>query len=307
MAVLMSTTSIPMVLTTIRETEGLDKDLGQNILVIALVADIGCICLLAVFVLQHKLGAGPGTVGVAFIIPFLIYLFLMVYWIGGWTMWYHPERVARFFHPKDTSEQGVRMALAIVFLFVALSVMFNIEAILGAFLGGMFISLMFREGALLERKLFAVGYGFFIPIFFIYAGMRFDISQFHDVRSFLLVPLLLFIAIGIKVIPSLMFLRWHTPREVAGIGVLSSVRLVLILAVATVGIELGIVDELFYSSLVLMVVIICILSPTLFRYIIAPVVEKGGRKGGGDDAKAREKAREGKPVVRKEVGRNDGR
>jgi hypothetical protein len=63
-------------------------------------------------------------------------------------------------------------------LFVALAAKFGLNIVMGAFTAGILVRLAVKgaEGELLRHKLDAVGYGFLIPIFFITAGMKFEVS-----------------------------------------------------------------------------------------------------------------------------------
>ena len=72
--------------------------------------------------------------------------------------------------------------------------------ILGAFLGGALISLLADRGATdLHHRLDVIGYAFFIPIFFIMVGVRFDLAALlESPQTLLLVPLLLVLAYAVK-------------------------------------------------------------------------------------------------------------
>ena len=79
--------------------------------------------------------------------------------------------------------------------------------ILGAFLGGALISLLADRGASdLHHKLDVIGYAFFIPIFFIMVGVRFDLAALlESPQTLLLVPLLLVLAYAVKFAAALVF------------------------------------------------------------------------------------------------------
>ena len=67
-----------------------------------------------------------------------------------------------------TSQIKTRGALALALVFIVLAEGLGIEIILGAFLAGVIVSLLSGgESTALQEKLDAIGYGFFIPIFFI--------------------------------------------------------------------------------------------------------------------------------------------
>ena len=66
--------------------------------------------------------------------------------------------------------------------------------LLGAFAAGMVIGVGARgkDGHLLRDKLDAIGFGYFVPFFFVTSGMVFDIGAlFKSINSILLTPLFL--------------------------------------------------------------------------------------------------------------------
>jgi len=92
-----------------------------------------------------------------------------------------------------TAEIRVRGAFLLMTLFVVLADRFGLEAILGAFLAGATLKLVDRdEGmthAFFHGKLEAVGFGVFIPFFFVSTGMKLDVSALvHSSSALARVP-----------------------------------------------------------------------------------------------------------------------
>ena len=82
---------------------------------------------------------------------------------------------------QDTTAQiRVRAALVLFVGFAALAERLGLEVILGAFIAGAIISLLDRDQVMthpdFRRKLEAIGFGFFIPVFFVTSGVRFDLD-----------------------------------------------------------------------------------------------------------------------------------
>ncbi|MHC1587752.1 MAG: cation:proton antiporter domain-containing protein, partial [Candidatus Syntropharchaeia archaeon] len=135
---------------------------------------------------------------------------------------------------------------------------------LGAFLAGVMLSLLFRGGTILEQKLYGIGYGFLIPIFFINVGIKFDLTSLIT-GGIYLVPTLLLMALIVKIIPALIFLIEYPLKDSISAGILLSSRLSLIIAVATVGMELGLMDRMMGSAIILLALITSTVCPTIFR------------------------------------------
>src|SRR5690606_287739 len=81
-----------------------------------------------------------------------------------------------------TSEQfGVRFVLMLLAGLVGLSVFFDLDMLLGAFVAGaVWRIIMARapkaDAEAIESKLEAIAFGFLVPIFFIYTGVTFDLG-----------------------------------------------------------------------------------------------------------------------------------
>ncbi|MGB3458151.1 MAG: cation:proton antiporter [Halobacteriota archaeon] len=267
LALILSTTSVGLIVPTIRELGMLKSEFGQTILISAFIADFATMLLLTVYTIQFK----NGITGEMFLIALVFILFFAVYYVGKLAIWHYPERLSAWFKSDQPSEMGVRAAFALLLVFVALSEIANVEAILGAFLAGVMFSILFRGGTVLEQKLFGIGYGFLIPIFFISVGMQFDLGALAG-GGIYLVPILLVIAFVVKLAPSLLFLVRYSVKDSISAGVLLSSRLSLIIAMAAVGLELGLIDTTMESATILLAIITCIICPTIFRKM------QGGRR-----------------------------
>jgi Trk K+ transport system NAD-binding subunit len=183
----------------------------------------------------------------------------------------------RFFEEisSATSQIKLRGSLALAMFFVVLARSVGSENILGAFLAGVIVSMLASdEGSALREKLDAVGYGFFIPIFFVMVGVDFDLPALLDSRSALmLVPVLVIIAYAVKVLPAALFRAAFTWRESLAAGTLLSARLSLIIAASAIGLKLGLITNAVNAAVILIALVSCILSPLLFR-LLAPEPQK---------------------------------
>jgi len=262
LALVLSTSAVGLTVPTIREQGLLKSDFGQTVLISAFIADFATVLLVTVYTLYFK----KGVTGEMLLIALVFVLFFIVYYVGKLAIWHYPERLSVWFKSDQPSEMGVRAAFALLLVFVALSEIADIKAIaiLGAFLAGVMLSLLFRGGTVLEQKLFGIGYGFLIPIFFISVGMQFDLGALTR-GGIYLVPMLLVLAFVVKIAPSLLFLIRHSLKESISAGVLLSSRLSLIIAMATVGVELGLVDTAMESAIIVLALITSISCPTIFK------------------------------------------
>lgn len=267
MTLIMSTTSLGIVVPILKEKGLLALEYGQTLLFSALIADFATMVLITIYVALYRSGL---TYQVLLIL--LIFLPFFIFYRMG-------IRIARnkIFEElaHATFQLEVRGAIALIFIFIAFAHQLGVEVILGAFLAGVIISLV-RENDLsqLNMKLDAIGYGFFIPIFFITVGANFDIkSVVNNPESLYLFFGLLISSYIVKLVPALILKFGHTWQETLGAGFLLSSRLSLIIAASAISLKLGAITEAVNGAVILVAIITCTFSPLLFEPF-APAKEK---------------------------------
>jgi Trk K+ transport system NAD-binding subunit len=171
-----------------------------------------------------------------------------------------------------TAQIQVRGAFALMVAFIVLAEWLGTEIILGAFLAGAIISLLAeQEGSHLHMKMEAIGFGFFVPIFFIMVGVGFDLpALLSSSRALLLVPLLLGVAYAIKLAAALLYRLSFSWRETLAAGVLLSSRLSLIIAAAAIALDLGVINQATNAAIILVAIVSCTLSPMVFNRVCPP-------------------------------------
>ena len=186
-------------------------------------------------------------------------------------VWWKSEAFSRAFSYHDPSEIGVRAGLTLMFSFVAIATTLHIDPILGAFLAGALFSFVFRAKGPLELKFMSIGNGFFIPFFFISVGLGFDLEAASEGNFLLLSKMLLglflvrLLAFGLSKPPH--HTRWH----LLAAAILYSAPLTLLVVIANLGLNLGLVDPTFHSTIILLAVMSSTLYPILFKIVIKKV------------------------------------
>ncbi len=276
MSLILSTTSLGIVLSVLKEKGQIGSAYGQHFLLAALVADLATLTLLALVIASMSGGLALSVqlvlvLGLAFALTARLgKAFASVPILK--------QVVNELSHA--TSQIQVRGAFALMVAWVVLAEALGMEMILGAFLAGVFVSLMAGpEHSLLREKLDAIGFGFFVPVFFIMVGVEFDLFVlFGSATALLLVPLLLFTAYAVKLIPSLLYRRHFSMRETLAGGFLVSSCLSLAIAASAVALKLEQITPAVNSAVVLVAIITSALSPWLFS-TLCPTREAGQRAG----------------------------
>jgi Kef-type K+ transport system membrane component KefB len=267
MTLVLSTTSVGLVVPTLRSTRHSSTRLGQTVLISAIIADFLTLMGVAFLALIHRHGVSWGLLK----FPALFLAIVLVLRILRLAVWWSPHRFARLFSSDDPEELGIRGSLALMLAFVGLSLALDIEPILGAFLAGMVFALVFRSRGALEHRLSGFSYGFLIPIFFINIGIRFELASLLDSKSLMRVLLIVGAAFLVKMIPALLVvLQGMRLREALAAGVLLSARLSLIIAVATVGVELGMLTTDDRALAILIAAVTTTVAPAAFRALAPP-------------------------------------
>jgi Kef-type K+ transport system membrane component KefB/Trk K+ transport system NAD-binding subunit len=275
-ALILSTTSLGIVVPVLKERGLMSTHYGQSLLMTALVADFGTLVLITVDIVILSRGL---TLEVLLVLLLLV-IFAMAVQAGKLAANIPglPRLLEELSHA--TAQIKVRGAVALMVAFIVLSEWLGTEVILGAFLAGAVISLLSRrDGSQLHLKMDAIGFGFFIPIFFIMVGVQFDLpALLGSPQGLLLVPLLLVIAYMIKFTATLFYRLNFSWGETWAAGGLMSARLSLIIAAAAIALDLGIIDEAFNASIILVAIVTCTVSPLIFNRIFPPE-EEAQRQG----------------------------
>jgi Kef-type K+ transport system membrane component KefB len=191
--------------------------------------------------------------------------------------WWNPDRVRKVMESNDPVEEGMRIAITIVFVGALIAYGAGMEPITGSFMAGVIFTFIFRNKSRFEEKINALGFGFFIPFFFIGVGADFDIALFLSVRHILLALLMAGIIFASN-LPAL-FLKHFlglTFQEAMLMTLLLSAPLSMIVVAGTLGIRMGFIDGRMENTLVLSALFASLLYPFLFRLLsrrILPAAE----------------------------------
>lgn len=139
------------------------------------------------------------------------------------------------------------------------------ENILGAFLAGMVMKLLEPSEATRD-KLTSIGYGFFIPIFFIMTGVRLNLrTLLSNAQALLLIPILVLCFILAKFWAFPVYrLRFGRRNSFAG-GFLTVTTITLVLPSLQVARNLHTITATQSDAFILAAVIVCIVAPIVFN------------------------------------------
>jgi Kef-type K+ transport system membrane component KefB/Trk K+ transport system NAD-binding subunit len=262
---ILSTTSVGLVLPTLKEKGLASSPYGQTIMACAFAADFITLLLIGSFAAIEREGLSWELAAVL-VLP----LGFLIAWRVGVQL-SHVRVVARTIIELShaTSQLQVRGALALMLIFVVLAETAGTELILGSFVAGAVVSLFSPgEGASIRVKLDAIGYGLFIPIFFVNVGVDLDLGALREsTDDLILLPAFLVVAYASKLLPAIVLRLRYSPREALAAGFLLSSRLSLIIAASLIGLELGIITPSVNTVIILVAIITATFSPMAFSLL----------------------------------------
>lgn len=252
--ILFSTIALGVVIATLKEKEILSRPMGQTILLTAVLGEVVPMFALTVYA---SVNGGNGSRIWLIVLLLLAAIFLLRRFKQPYN-WF--TKVT-----KSTTQLDIRLAFFLIFTLVIIAETVGAENILGAFLAGMVMKLLEPSEATRD-KLTSIGYGFFIPIFFIMTGVRLNLrTLLSNAQALLLIPILVLCFILAKFWAFPVYrLRFGRRNSFAG-GFLTVTTITLVLPSLQVARNLHTITATQSDAFILAAVIVCIVAPIVFN------------------------------------------
>jgi Kef-type K+ transport system membrane component KefB len=271
LAIILSATGLGVILPILKDAGETSTPFGQVVVAGASIAEVMPIVLLSLFFSGSSGGLGAKLV-------LLIGFFVFVAAAGAVILGLQrsmriSETLIRL--QDTTAEIRVRGAFLLLAVFVALASRFGVEAILGAFLAGATLKLVDHDDAMthafFHRKLEAVGFGVFVPFFFVSTGIKLDVSSlFHSGAALSRVPIFLAALLVVRGMPALLYKPLaERGSQLLAAALLQATSLSIPVVAGQIGVDLGLIRPTNYVALVaaglLSVIVFPLVSLTLLR------------------------------------------
>src|SRR5215469_8763457 len=270
-AIILCATSLGVVSPVLEDAGESASNFGQLVIAGATIADFGPIILLSLLFSHEATSTGTKL----FLLGSFV-LLALVFALGALGL----ERSMRFapvlLKLQDTTAQiRVRGAFILLVACVALAQRLGLEVILGAFLAGVILRLVdqdrMRTHPELRQKLEAIGFGVFIPIFFVVTGIQFDLSAlFASASTIVLLPIFLGALLIVHGVPAMLYRPRVGNRRFVVAGLLQSVSLPFIVAASQIGLELGLLSKATGAALITAGLLSVVLFPILALTLLGP-------------------------------------
>jgi len=225
----MATTAIGTLIPILRDNGELKTRFGTYLLAAGAAAEFGPI-LLVTLVLSTTNPAHEAVILLGFVALAIGLALVSIRY--AWRGWPALERTF-----EASSQLAVRVMVVLIFGLVLLAGELGLDVLLGGFVAGMItrLALKGQELAVFESKLTAVGFGFFVPFFFVTSGIGFDLSALGSAGALAKLALFFVLFLVVRGVPALLLYRGVlAARDRLALAFYCATELPLVVAITTI-------------------------------------------------------------------------
>jgi Kef-type K+ transport system membrane component KefB len=273
----MATTAIGTLIPILRDNGELKTKFGTYLLAAGGVGEFGPILLVTLFLsTDHPLH--EAAILVAFIVLAIAVALVSVRL--AWRGWPALERTF-----ESSSQLAVRITVVLVFGLVLLAGTLGLDVLIGGFVAGMIVRLALKghELQVFESKLTAVGFGFFVPFFFVTSGIEFDLAALGSAEAIAKLAMFFCLFLIVRGTPAMLLYRGAlNARDRAALAFYSATELPLVVAITTIATETGHMRTSTAAGLVGA----AMLSTLIFPFVGLALRKPRGARPEGEEAAA---------------------
>ena len=230
----MATTAIGTLIPILRDAGELKTGFGTYLMAAGGVGEFGPILLVTLFLsTNHPLH--EALILIAFVLLAIAVALISVRL--AWKGWPALESTL-----EASSQLAVRVTVVLVFGLVLLAGKLGLDVLIGGFVAGLITRLALKghELAVFESKLTAVGFGFFVPFFFVTSGISFDLDALGSLGALLKLVMFFGLFLVVRGLPALLLYRGALKaRDRAALAFYTATELPLVVAITTIAVEVG--------------------------------------------------------------------
>ena len=257
---IMTATSVSITVAALQEMGHLKSFLGTTIVSAAVIDDV-----IGIVVLTCVLGAGSGTgTGLGKVLFNTVLFFATAIGVGliaHFAMKWLDKR-----NPHTQRITIVSMAFCFAMAYIA-EAYFGIADITGAYIAGIVFCSM-DDASYVERRVDISNYVLFAPVFFASIGLKTDISgltpQILLFSVCFVIVALITKVIGCGLAAKVCRFNWADSLKV-GVGMMTRGEVALI--VAQKGLDIGVVDPVYFTAVILLIVVSSVATPLVLKVL----------------------------------------
>lgn len=257
--VIMTATSVSITVATLMELGKLKESLGITIMGAAIIDDVIGIIVLTLVIGFKNPDVSPLTVLTNTVLFFGLALILGV---GGYYLFKALD--ARYPHTRRIPIFGLVLCLGLAYI---AEVYFGIADITGAYVAGIILCNI-KDSEYIARKIDISSYMFFAPVFFASIGIK---TSLQSLNPSLLIFSILFVVVALagKIIGcgGVARLLGYRGKDTLKIGVGMMTRGEVALIVMQKGIDVGMIDPSYSTSVILLIVVSSIITPIILKVL----------------------------------------
>jgi Kef-type K+ transport system membrane component KefB len=263
-AIVLSATSLGVVVPVLKDAKESGSTFGQLLIAGASIADFATVILLSLFFSRESTTTTAQILLLGTLFAVVVLVTLAVLGIE------HSAGIRKaLVRLQDTTAQiRVRGAFLLMIGLTALATELGLEVILGAFLAGAILTLVDRDEMMthpeFRTKLEAVGFGVFIPAFFVTSGLQYDLDALlSDGSALMNVPIFLAALLLVRGLPALLYRPLIPAGRTLPGALLQATSLPFIVAATAIGVELDIISAANAAALIAAGLLSVVLFPAL--------------------------------------------
>jgi len=228
----LATTAIGTLIPILRDSGGLKTRFGTYLLAAGGAGEFGPI-LLVTLVLSTASPLHEAAILVGFIALAIAVALASVRL--AWRGWPALEKTF-----EASSQLAVRITVVLVFGLVLLASKLGLDVLLGGFVAGMITraALKGHELQVFESKLTAVGFGFFVPFFFVTSGLEFNLGALGSAEALAKMALFFALFLVVRGTPALLlYRRVLSATERRALAFFCATELPLVVAITTIAVD----------------------------------------------------------------------
>ena len=261
--VILTATSVGVTVRTLMDLNVLDTDVSATILGGAVIDDVIGIILLA-FVLGIGSIMDAVWIGIRIVLFFLIFLYLGLKLI---------DKILKLGEKINLPKAFLSISIAILLLYAFFADKAGIAGIIGAFVAGILIG-QTVESKKIEQEIKALGYGFFIPIFFVWVGALLWEGEIESIDTIIKIGIFALIIIIVSIVGKILGcgicakIAGMSNKESLQIGVGMIPRMELALIIATAAVSKGLLTGFHAHQILITTIILTVVTTFIAPFLI---------------------------------------
>ena len=270
MGIAMSITAFPVLARILKDRGLTQSPLGVQALACASIDDATAWCILAVVIAIVKSSGFAQvliTIGLSFL--FIVVMLLLI-----------KPRVESFVERRVTNSKSSTLTLSSIVAFALACAWFTetigIHALFGGFLAGVVMPSTTSVQTFLRERIEGFSAAALLPLFFVFTGLRTQITLLNDLNSWLTCLVIIIVAVVGKLVGSMLMARWTKMswHDSFAIGVLMNTRGLIELVVLNIGYDLGILSGRIFAMMVMMALATTFMTAPLLSLVKVGRVER---------------------------------